>query len=251
MKKEQTSRSWKKGMSKQKDWTIVDLSGTRTEWRRLPTEIRKKLQEEGTRRVLQLWHDIRADAGGLIMPPIRMEPYAWIDKSGFVVHGQMRPVDPAGDGDFYFGVWLPAATVFLFDDAMLRRILVHEFNHCFWHSVTAFHGSPTGIGDESREQLSYNEQMQLLKSKDTEAHVNPSDWFGPRDAQEFLWYDAKEEGVRTLVPYGNMVRDKWLNRRLPVKEQIPLSFDLPRSGINLRQDMIDHIERLQQQKRSG
>jgi len=31
-----------------------------------------------------------------------------------------------------------------------------------------------------------------------------------------------------------MVRDKWLNRGLPVKEEIPLSFELPGSGINLR-----------------
>jgi hypothetical protein len=223
---------------------IVDLSGSRAEWRRVPSAQREWLKGEGLNRLREVWLSIATDAA-LFMPPIRLEPYAWVNKrTGDVFFGRMGPVDMDGNGNCYFGVHLPAATMLVLDVPMLRKILVHEFNHCFWHSVTAY---LEAIGESERSsiieehpKLSYDEEIELLRREDTQSHVDPSAWFSQRDASEFLWYDSPA-GVMALEPFSRIVFRKWVDHGFPVKKIEP-TFNM--SGATIPQAHTDRIEKL-------
>jgi hypothetical protein len=130
----------------------VDLSGTKAEWRRLPTELRERLMGEDLSRLRQLWQSIATDAE-LFMPPIRLEPYAWANKTtGDVFFGREAPVDMYGDGNWCFGVHLPAATVVVLDDLILRQIRKVRIGTLLTKRTSS---EKRGSGREQKDRLDY------------------------------------------------------------------------------------------------
>ena len=209
----------------------VELIGSRAEWRRLPTAMREGVRQCGVQTLESLWRSIGNDAP-VSMPPIWIEPYGWTDPDNVAVRYACATPRKVEDSTL-FGVEVPASSVLILDDIRtLRRVLVHEFSHCFWwlsRVYRAISDGKTGIFDD------------LGIRTDNEKHINPLDWFGRRDADEFLWYDTPEGGCEELAPFSYAFHEKWLKKGLPVKVS---ELDFSVTEISIPDDVIRHIDKL-------
>jgi hypothetical protein len=199
----------------------VALIGTRAEWRRLPANIRLKVQKDAVRLVTELRNSI-AEEAGLTMPIVRIEPFGWIEESAAVIYGKAAPIMHSGGS--HFGVILPESDFIVIEDQrLLRQLLVHEFDHCFYFMAVMYYADQQGITKITEVPfggLSPKEMAERTMSTDEKFQLDPKDWFGTRDAQEFLWYDSPERGVDAFSGSSNAFFHNWVHKGLPVKSAI-------------------------------
>lgn len=216
----------------------VQLVGEEAAWSRLGSRISSMIKNEGLARLTRLRELIATDAN-LPMPPILVVPVGWwVPQNGGVIFGMAKPV--VVEGFFHWGVMMPASTLVVADDdIVLRRILCHEFAHCFWYTTQMIHemkdSKYTSIGPKRPDSIQELVHEQLKKDKDE--LVDPRLWFGEWDAKHFL-----PEGGPALDRETEMFAQRWIKAGLPAEAP-----DMTRDAhgpIRWRNEIGDHIRRL-------
>ena len=111
--------------------SIVRLAGTPEEWANIPQKIVLSVKTDKLPRLKKI-HQSISSAANLPMPPVEIVPWGWTiaDNKG-MVYGQCDLLRI--DESYQFGARISVSTLlFAEDDLLLRRILIHEFSHCFW-----------------------------------------------------------------------------------------------------------------------
>lgn len=112
------------------------------------------------------------------MSPVEIVPEMWRWKDGSL-DGMSVMLHIPGGG-FRPGARIPAQVALCEDDAIVRRLLVHEFLHCF-HSVATILAA---IEKNPGERISIGERFDPLNPAEHDARLaDPFDWFGERDAE--------------------------------------------------------------------
>lgn len=97
-------------------------------WPQLPLRLKSRFLN-GLGRIATLRDQIGAAAAVSSMPPIQVIPELWYDDDRcFAACAGPLTVK----GNTVFGCTLPAQTATLENEGTLRRVMVHEFCHCFW-----------------------------------------------------------------------------------------------------------------------
>jgi len=136
------------------------------------------------------------------MPPVIVHWAGWYVPDRGVVYATVVPKELAGC--FQWCVEVPISTLLIItDDTVLRRLLVHEFAHVFWQ-IPELPG-----GDEDSEVLERSVADQLDYALDVDAGrlVDPRDWFGPADAEDFMVNATEDE---SLLPFTKKFSDVWI-----------------------------------------
>jgi len=138
------------------------------------------------------------------------------------------------------GVIVPGSTlVFIDDDNLLRRIICHEFAHCFWYIRKVIEKLDAGeskfvnapLVSEPLER--FNRQVQ----KDKDELVNPNDFFGKWDTENFLYGSDPALDAATEA-----LSEHWIIKGLPTKTPL-LKFDV--SGkFGFCSEIKEHINNL-------
>jgi hypothetical protein len=185
---------------------FVQLAPADPDQPRLPAGLRNAI-DKGLTRLRQIRTAISAEAG-LVMPPVIVHPVCWRYDDGFI-YGKASPIQ-FDDGHYEWAAELPAPTALYVEDDVLRRILCHEYAHCFWYITecirlreqgvteltTAYDG---GVGTESQEQ------------SDKASLADPADWFGKTDAEQFMG-DYNEP---RLMATTDIIAERWVKSGRP------------------------------------
>jgi hypothetical protein len=172
----------------------------------------------GLDRIASVRAAIAHDALVKKMPPVEVvgEIWAAVDKDK-IMDGCATVLHLKGSG--VIGARLPAPTA-LAPEELLRRILVHEFAHCFERverTVEALHRGERVVSDHFDV---------FSASEDADRLGNPADWFGEQDVRALaLQGDAELEALtplaNQLVPYLPIVRP---NFRYQARVEVPQAF---------------------------
>lgn len=203
----------------------VEVVGSRSEWAKCGVEIAVLARTTGRDRVIRLRETISMEAK-LPMPPIRIEPYGFMNNTGSgAMYGVMLPM--VIKGSTVFAVSLPVATLTLIaDDILLRRILCHEFAHCFWQLVNIYNSLQAG---ENKSDIS--------GAKDVEQLVDPTDWFGPWDIKHFM--PKTEDHV--FDELDKRYLDEWVYLGRPTKGH---GGGFSATNIKVEDEILEHIKKL-------
>ena len=222
----------------------VALTGSDSEWDKLPARIRTLVKNHGLMRLSQIRSQIAADAG-LPMPKIYVEPYCWLfqDKGPAYAMACPMPCEKV-ESEFEFSVITTAATLTVIqDDTILRRILCHEFSHCFWHICRIFGSEDEKTGTGGPEIITSEKlpkSISEFSDIDTQRHVNPEDWFGQWDAEHFTYTEDKVFNDST-----NKIESSWLDLGLPYKTLNPQLG--PQGTIRAEDIIVRHCHKLNNQ----
>jgi len=152
-------------------------------WSQIPLSLESRFLD-GLERIARLRDQIGAAAAVSSMPPVEVVPELWYDQDR-CYDGCAGPL--IVNGNTVFGCTLPAQTATLEDEGILRRVMVHEFCHCFWwllEDVKAMDANVTTIDTSGLDQTS--------DSDDRFQMVDPGDWFGVEDANRMIYDDSPE-----------------------------------------------------------
>jgi hypothetical protein len=190
----------------------VQLTGNNKDWFKIPPRIRTVIKNNGLKRLIQLHNSIANDAQ-LPMPTIHVIPIGWcFPENGGVVYGMAIPI-PVMDL-YQWGTVVPASTlVIVDDDTVLRRILCHEFAHCFWYITRILRERKNGewISIESGKGQTTTDLLNDQLAKDKKELVDPVQWFGEWDAEHFL-----PEGGEPLANATKLFAQRWILPGLPI-----------------------------------
>jgi len=216
----------------------IQLMGAIEEWRKLGSEILIKLNEYEIPRLEKIRASIENDAK-LPMPPIRIVPYGWKSPTG-VIYANIKPITFGNVNRFT--VIVPVSTLFIVDDdIILRKIICHEFAHCFWWLQQIYNLSNgftkiaklTTLSPQLTEEQAFEKQGEI----DSIQLVNPEEWFGEWDAKNFM-----PEGDHSILEkYTTQFIRDWFNSGLPI--QTPKArFSCVNISIDTR--IVEHLNRL-------
>ena len=158
-------------------------------WSSIPAPLRGELVDS-LDVVAQIRAEITRDAPIKWMPLIEAVPVLWKVPGG-KVHG-LATATLVYEGDRWFGVQIPAQTALCLDLPVVRAVLVHEFDHCFYNMCAALAKAFPG------EYFSPNLPKifdPLDAAEDELRMVDPHSWFGRSDAETFM----KDGDNRSLV----------------------------------------------------
>jgi len=219
----------------------VRALGTRAEWRRLPPAVRIAATETGIDRLRRLRETISTEAG-LPMPPVAVLPCGWIGPHGEVIYGRTIPIEVSA-GTFQFGVELPASTLAIVDDdIVLRKILAHEFGHCFWFIQEMVLKNEQGKFESHEQSTDVESAYKNLFQTDSDTLVDPHGWFGESDANTFLYYDSPKSGSETLDHYSRKFFEEWRGRGL-ITRLVDPRFDVT-GTLQVPYEIGEHIKKL-------
>jgi len=144
-------------------------------WSRLPEAVRESLLL-GMERIAAIRLAIAKSAKVRSMPPIEIVPEVWSDGQGLISgRTQMLALRKA----MFVGVQLPATTAACQDRTVVRRVLVHEFSHCFYYQMGAVEDQVTGVASSD-----FDEDFDLFNADhDARLMVSAPEWFGRADAK--------------------------------------------------------------------
>jgi len=195
-------------------------------WSQVPLSLKSRFLE-GLERIAALRDQIGAAAAVSSMPPIEVIPELWYDDHR-CFDGCARPL--IANGTRVFGCTLPAQTATLEDEGLLRRIMVHEFCHCFWWLADEVNAMDTGGTPTDTSGLDQNSD-----SDDRFQMVDPRDWFGVDDAGSMIYSGSPE----TQLIEDNLIG---LIGRLPERHSPPRSFSL--KHVTLPSEVRTHVRKL-------
>jgi len=149
-------------------------------WSRVETSVRERLCD-ALETVARVRRSIAASAKVQSMPLVQIVPELWYDiDHESIIDGCAGPIRR---GEYtHFAARLPAQTATIADEHILRRVLVHEFTHCFYYMEYA-----VLFGPDSESNL---EGDQWSDADDRKAMVDPTQWFGQADVDEFLYHEG-------------------------------------------------------------
>ena len=195
-------------------------------WSQIPLALRSRLLE-GLERTASVRDQIGAAAAVSSMPPVQVVPELWYDDER-CCDGCAGPL--IVNGNRVFGCTLPAQTATLEDEELLRRVMVHEFCHCFWWSADEVNAKDAGVTTIDTSGLD-----QKSDSDDRFQMVDPGDWFGAEDANRMIYQDSPE----TQRIQDNL---SGLIGCLPQRISPPKRFTVKK--ITLPNDIEAHVRRL-------
>jgi hypothetical protein len=197
-------------------------------WSRLPREWKDKFIK-GTHRVADLRSKIAAEAKIKSMPPVQVICELWIAEDRITpISGQATILRDHSSN--MFGVELPAPTIIIEDEILLRGILVHEFAHCFYTTFQIVKRRKAGI-------INYREQFDPADgSEDDKRLGNPNEWFGPEDIRNIV---SSCDESRLEEPIGNAFIQ--LYGLLP---EVTPSLRSQFTTLSIESDVLEHIESL-------
>jgi hypothetical protein len=191
--------------------------------------------------VRQLRAEILAAAKVAELPPVFVLDHAWafpgtppkVIEEAAIVHGASTVVEI--DGEYEYGVQLPAPVIMHTSQDLLRGMLLHEFSHCFFSMrkiVKAYDRGETHIKEK------VDDPSQLFNREWDSARLDPPAlWFSDRDVDSFIYqHDAM------LGPCSDLIRREWIARKLPtiapsLRYSIQGTFSIPPSILEkLRSD---------------
>jgi hypothetical protein len=218
----------------------VSIVGKKTEFLSLPLRVRTALETVQIPRLQRLRAAIESDAK-LSMPPIQVQPWGWIvpGRKNDTVFAVANPL-LVGDGCYRWSALFPCSTLFAIDeDALLRRVLCHEFAHCFWYIQKCVREIKDGLWDYYRPVSdSLIESLDDQAARDHLELIIPSDWFGADDARQFLG----EYGDPELDAPSRAFRSEWVNAGLPVRRvRVSIHID---GLIEIPGEIERHVQRL-------
>ena len=203
-------------------WLAVD----KLAWSQLPLSLKSRFLD-GLERIATLRDQIGAAAAVSSMPPVQVVPELWYDDDR-CFDGCAGPLTV--NGNTVFGCTLPAQTAMLEDEGVLRRVMVHEFCHCFWwltDEVNAMDSGGTTIDTSGLDQNS--------DSDDRYQMVDPKDWFGVEDASRMIY---------SVSPETQRIQDNLMGLigSLPERHSPPRRFGL--KHVTLPDDVKTHVRKL-------
>ena len=204
----------------------VWLKTGKVAWSQIPLTLQSRLRE-GLERIASLRDQIGAAAAVTSMPPVQVVPELWYDDER-CCDGCAGPL--IVHGNRVFGCTLPAQTATLEDEDILRRVMVHEFCHCFWWSADEVNARDAGVTTTDTSGLD-----QTSDSDDRSQMVDPGDWFGAVDANRMIYQGSPEnqriqDNLRGLIGY------------LPRRRSPPKRFTVKK--VTLPSDIEAHVRRL-------
>jgi hypothetical protein len=138
---------------------------------------------------------------------------------------------------FQFGVLVPAAALIVYDDDRpLRRLLCHEFAHCFWLIEKAL-GTPAN-GEAQVDEITHvresgADDFAIQLAKDRSELAEPKDWFGDWDVENFLYEEVDSVS-------NELLGRRWKSRGLPMRApDIEFAFA---GELACPQEVLDRIE---------
>jgi hypothetical protein len=163
-------------------------------WSNLPLRIKDELL-----RSLDRIADIRGDIGSRAkvrtMPPVQVVGQIWFADTGGIIDGRLHPLRL--QKHVVFGTQIPVLTAMCDDGPIVRRILVHEFLHCFFYYVAGI-SSPGKILDLHHVATDAAADHAKLE--------NANDWFADEDADALMLHndpalDVIEYRLSELRPF--------------------------------------------------
>jgi len=154
-------------------------------WEAIPPEARSHI-EAGVERVRSVRDAISADAKVKRMPPITIYPSVWTPNGIGVVHA-LSGAWFSGQDDRVIGVLMGIGPTLCTDDSMVRKLLVHEFAHCFFIATKITDHLDLGVPLDLRGDP-------MDEDRDRATMVAPSEWFGPADAESIIGWDDSALG---------------------------------------------------------
>jgi hypothetical protein len=184
----------------------IQFVGTHRDWLALPLGIRQAVKREGLTRLTRLRQNVQEGAG-LPMPRIEVAPEGWfLPDAGSLAFAKTCP-----RGDVW-AIELPASTlVVVEDDLTLRRILVHEFLHCFWYCTKIIEARDAG---QTIIDLRGGDDHVPNRESDDAALGDPFDWFGREDAESLI-HHGDDATNPTLGAACEKYLKKWHRKGLP------------------------------------
>lgn len=190
-------------------------------WSRLQSSIKTDLLQ-GVERIAEIRAAIAHDAPVRSMPLVEVVGEIWATSDGIMP----ACATPLRQGKVnFFGARLSVLTAMCEEVTVVRRILVHEFLHCFREITELLRAEAAGISilDHSFDPLDAVEDAKRL--------ANPSDWFGIEDA--------------ATVVYHNDPRLDLLQHRFGELKQyfrvLDPKLDYKANGISIPQDVRAHV----------
>jgi hypothetical protein len=173
---------------------------------RLPTGLRNAI-DKGLTRLRQLRTAISTEAG-LVMPPVIVHPVCWRYDDGFI-YGKTSPIQ-FDDGHYEWGVELPAPTVLYVEVDVLRRILCHEYAHCFWYITESIRLSEQGVAEWT---TAYDGEIGSASQEQSDKGLlaDPAAWFGKTDAEQFMG-DYNDPRLNTST---DLIAERWVGAGRP------------------------------------
>lgn len=147
----------------------------------VPAELRPRI-ESGLDRIRAVRDSIAADAKVKLMPSVVAEPVIWL-WNGHPVYAAATVLAPAFGNQI--GVTLSLPPVLCEDLRQVRRLLVHEFSHCFMMATRAIDQIDAATG----RSVDLTTGNPLDAKRELELLADPANWFGDADFDIPNWDD--------------------------------------------------------------
>lgn len=195
-------------------------------WCMLPKTLKTKL-ELGTKKVSEIREAISNSAKVRSMPPVEVVGELWVVKDG-PAHGRAVPLRIENLN--VFGIQLPASSVTIEDESLIREIIVHEFAHVFYFLTKLLKAR-----DERRSILldHYDPENQY---EDDIRMIKPEEWFGPEDVAAFV-----KQNDTQLISFENTFME--FHGQLPI---VRIKTHFEAKGIVIPRDVTEHIRQLKE-----
>lgn len=205
-------------------------------WRRVPGHLKLRILD-GVERITEIHAGLAEALQVTSLPPVVVHDALWWEPGvTIIVSGRAGPI-PIAPPASVFGVELPVH-VALSDAANgIRRVLLHEFGHCFFHDAliidTADAGRTVIDGGRGPRQNVYTDE-----AGDRAALVDPAEWFIGDAVTDFpYWGDAGIQGLADSV-------GQWIGM---------FRADPPVVGYTVHQfaipdDIVTHVHRLRERR---
>jgi hypothetical protein len=195
-------------------------------WGTIPPEVQSRV-EAGVERIRSVRDAIAADAKVRLMPPITIDPAVWTPDGKGVAHavsGAWR----SARGGHEIGVIVGAGPALCTDNTSVRKILVHEFAHCFETATRVVNNADRGVREDLTGDPMDEEREEAMLG-------NPANWFGDGDSTVLRWGEP-------ALPDGliSELNDLLQAGRLPFTKT-PL---VERANVQVPIEWVNHIRTL-------
>lgn len=155
------------------------------DWGTVPPEVQRRI-EEGVERIRSVRGAIAADAWVKQMPPVTIYPAVWTP-DGVGTVPALSGAWHSGRGEREIGVLVGIGPAVCTDGSIVRKLLVHEFAHCFFIATKIVDHLDLGVPLDLRGDP-------MDEDRERATMVTPSEWFGHADAAAIIRWDDSALG---------------------------------------------------------
>jgi len=151
-------------------------------WSRLPAHLKTDLLG-ALDRIAQIREHVARCAKVQPMPPVEVVGQIWVTDNG-IIDGTTTPL--RFQKMVVFGARVPVLTAMCTEETVVRKVLVHEFLHCFYYTVKITEAVSRGdrkVGETGTGHNAFD------ASDDASRLENPADWVGDDDVHSFALHN--------------------------------------------------------------